>query len=71
MVKERLKQIIIRSQEIYEESWDKEKASYSTSLEEAAKRACNEYGIEGLSEVIWLLNGFFWNDIQKWAKETK
>lgn len=66
---EKLKQAIIRSQEICEGSWDSEKFIYSISVEESAKMACDECGIEELSEVVHLLNSYSWNDSQEWAKK--
>lgn len=80
-MKNKLSKLILLSQKIYEESYDKEALHISVYLprikfsgyktdEEACIEACKKLKIDNeLYFPIYLLNKYCWNDIQDWAKK--
>ena len=80
----RLARAILRTQDIREESYDKVasdgaeeegmvinyKQLYTLSVREAADEAAEEEGFDKrMTEPIYLLCQYVWNDIQDWAKK--
>ena len=65
---EKLAQAIKLTQKFREESWDENEAQYTLTIIKAADKACDEVGFDKrMTQPVYLLNEYCWNDIQWWA----
>ena len=60
---------ILKSQDIYEDSWNQQEHRYDLSHEDAADEACEATGLNPTwSKYISHWNWNIWNDVQGWAE---
>jgi hypothetical protein len=65
--------VVLRAQDIKEDSWDPERTRYNKSMIVAAKEAVIDSSLT--HQDMWILvisdwNTWDWNDVQWWAEET-
>ena len=66
-----IKSDILKIQDIYESSWDKEKGRYLLTMQDATERVFGRIDDKWdyfVYQFILTCNMYFWNDIQSWAE---